>query len=298
MTMKKIIPGEVSTGTLHAYMLGAIAPRPIALASTMDKDGNPNLSPFSFFNAFGSNPPTLIFSPARRVRGNTTKDTLDNCIETKEVVINVVNFDLVQQSSLSSTEYPKGIDEFVKAGLTPLKSELVKPHCVAESPVQMECKVIDIVAMGKEGGAGNLVICEIVMMHVSEDILDANGHIDPNKIDLVGRMGGDWYCRASGSSLFKVAKPSGKGIGIDAIPEKIKDSDILTGNDLGKLGNVESLPSKEEIAAFKEQPGIKRIFELHRNDKKELEKMIHQNAQQLLDAGDVADAWKMLLSLE
>jgi len=298
MTMKKIKPGEVSTGTLHAYMLGAIAPRPIALASTMDKDGNPNLSPFSFFNAFGSNPPTLIFSPARRVRGNTTKDTLDNCIETKEVVINVVNFDLVQQSSLSSTEYPKGIDEFVKAGLTPLKSELIKPHRVAESPVQMECKVIDIIAMGKEGGAGNLVICEIVMMHVSEDILDASGHIDPNRIDLVGRMGGDWYCRASGSSLFKVAKPSGKGIGIDAIPEKIKDSDILTGNDLGKLGNVESLPSKEEIAAFKEQPGIKRIFELHRNDKKELEKMIHQNAQQLLDAGDVADAWKMLLSLE
>jgi len=296
--MKKIKPGEVSTGTLHAYMLGAIAPRPIALASTMDKDGNPNLSPFSFFNAFGSNPPTLIFSPARRVRGNTTKDTLDNCIETKEVVINVVNFDLVQQSSLSSTEYPKGIDEFVKAGLTPLKSELIKPHRVAESPVQMECKVIDIIAMGKEGGAGNLVICEIVMMHVSEDILDASGHIDPNRIDLVGRMGGDWYCRASGSSLFKVAKPSGKGIGIDAIPEKIKDSDILTGNDLGKLGNVESLPSKEEIAAFKEQPGIKRIFELHRNDKKELEKMIHQNAQQLLDAGDVADAWKMLLSLE
>lgn len=298
MPMKKIVPGEVPTGTLHAYMLGSIGPRPIAFASTVDSNGNPNLSPFSFFNAFGSNPPTVIFSPARRVRGNTTKDTLDNCIETKEVVINIVNYDLVQQSSLSSTEYPKDVDEFIKAGLTKVESELIKPFRVKESPVQMECKVVDVIEMGKEGGAANLVICEILMMHVSEDILDANGYIDPNKIDLVGRMGGDWYCRASGSSLFKVAKPTGKGIGIDAIPENIRESDILTGNDLGKLGNSETLPTAEEVNTFREQPGIKRIFEVHKKDRNELEKIIHKNAKQMLDAENVADAWKLLLSLE
>lgn len=296
--MKKIKPGEVSTGIIHSFMLGAIGPRPIALASTIDKDGNPNLSPFSFFNAFGSNPPTLVFSPARRVRGNTTKDTLDNCIETKEVVINVVNYDLVQQSSLSSTEYPKGVNEFLKAGLTPIKSKLIKPFRVKESPVQIECKVVDIIAMGKEGGAGNLVICEILLMHVNEDVLDSNGTIDPDKIDLVGRMGGDWYCRASGNSIFKVGKPIGKGIGIDAIPDRIKDSDILTGNDLGKLGNVEALPTRKEINLFKEQKGIKMIFEVHQRDRAELEKMIHQNAQQLLEADNVTDAWKLLLSLD
>lgn len=298
MSMKRIKPGEVATGVLHSYMLGAIAPRPIAFASTVDKEGNPNLSPFSFFNAFGSNPATIVFSPARRVRGNTTKDTLDNCIETKEVVINVVNYDLVQQSSLSSTEYPKGIDEFVKAGLTKLESELIKPFRVKESPVQMECKVVDVISMGDQGGAANLIICEILLMHISEDILDVNGVIDPNKIDLVGRMGGDWYSRASGSAIFKVAKPTGKGIGIDALPENIRDSDILTGNDLGKLGNVEALPSAEEIEMFKQQPGIKKILEVHKRDKKELEKILHQNAQQLLDADNVVDAWKLLLSLD
>ena len=298
MTMKRIKPGEVPTGTLHAYMLGAIAPRPIAFASTVDKDGNPNLSPFSFFNAFGSNPATIVFSPARRVRGNTTKDTLDNCIETKEVVINVVNYDLVQQSSLSSTEYAKGVNEFVKAGLTPLKSELIKPFRVAESPVQMECKVVDIIAMGQDGGAANLVICEILLMHVNEDVLDANGVIDPNKIDLVGRMGGDWYSRASGSAIFKVAKPTGRGIGIDALPENIRESTILTGNDLGKLGNVEALPSAEEVETFKQLPGIKNMLEINKRDKKELEKLIHQNAKALLDADNVIDAWKMLLSLD
>jgi flavin reductase (DIM6/NTAB) family NADH-FMN oxidoreductase RutF len=298
MPMKRIKPGEVATGVLHSYMLGAIAPRPIAFASTVDKDGNPNLSPFSFFNAFGSNPATIVFSPARRVRGNTTKDTLDNCIETKEVVINVVNYDLVQQSSLSSTEYPKGVDEFVKAGLTKLESELIKPFRVKESPVQMECKVVDVVSMGDEGGAANLIICEILLMHVSEDILDANGVIDPNKIDLVGRMGGDWYSRASGSAIFKVTKPTGKGIGIDALPEHIRESSILTGNDLGKLGNAEAMPTKDEVEAFKQQPGIKKILEVHKRDPKELEKILHQNAQQLLNADNVGEAWKLLLSLD
>lgn len=296
--MKTIKTGEVSTATLHSYMLGAIAPRPIALAGTVDKDGNPNLSPFSFFNAFGSNPPTVIFSPARRVRGNTTKDTLDNCMETREVVINVVNYDLVQQSSLSSTEYPKGVNEYVKAGLTPLKSELVKPYRVAESPVQMECKVVDIIEMGKEGGAANLIICEILLMHINESVLDSNGNIDPYKIDLVARMGGDWYCRASGTSLFKVAKPSGKGIGIDSLPQHIRESSILTGNDLAKLGNVEAMPTPEEISVFAQQPRIKKILDVHQRDKKELEKIIHQNAQQLLNAENVSDAWKLLLAIE
>src|SRR4051812_15666677 len=243
-------PKDIRVAKMHAYMLSAIAPRPIAFASTIDKDGNPNLSPFSFFNAFGSHPPLVVFSPSRRVRDNTTKHTLENVREVKEVVINSVNYAMVQQASLASCEYPKGTNEFVKAGFTPIPSELIKPFRVKESPVQMECKVLQVIETGHEGGAANLIICEILLMHINENILTEDKRIDQHKIDLVARMGGDMYCRASGNSIFEVPKPNTKlGIGIDNIPEAIRDSAILSGNDLGKLGNADSLPSAEEIKA-------------------------------------------------
>ncbi|MCX6290946.1 MAG: flavin reductase family protein, partial [Bacteroidetes bacterium] len=227
--MLTINPKEIKTGLFHSYMLSAIAPRPIAFASTIDKDGNPNLSPFSFFNAFGSKPPIVVFSPARRVRDNTVKHTLENVYDIKEVVINVVSYAMVQQASLASCEYPKGVNEFIKAGFTPIPSEIVKPFRVKESPVQMECKVLNIIETGDEGGAANLIICEIVLMHIDESVLNEDQKIDPDKIDLVARMGGDWYCRASGPALFHVPKPNAKlGIGIDRIPEPIRHSKILT----------------------------------------------------------------------
>ncbi len=233
--MLTIDPKEVSTGKLHQYLLGAIAPRPIAFASTIDEDGNPNLSPFSFFNVFGANPPIMIFSPARSVRNNTTKHTLDNAEVVKEVVINVVNYDIVQQMSLSSTMYPKGVNEFEKAGLTMLPSEVVKPFRVAESPVQFECKVIDIIYTGKEGGAGNLIMCEVVKVHVKEEVLGEDGLIDQHKIDLVARAGGSYYSRAR-DGFFEIPKPlSSLGIGVDQIPNEIRNSSVLTGNNLGVL---------------------------------------------------------------
>jgi flavin reductase (DIM6/NTAB) family NADH-FMN oxidoreductase RutF len=237
---------------LHRLLLGSVAPRPIAFASTIDKAGNPNLSPFSFFNAFGVNPSTLIFSPSRRGRDNTTKDTFENLREVPEVVINMVNFEMVQQMSLASSEYPKGINEFVKAGFTPLESESVKPFRVKESPVQFECKVRDIIETGDGPGAGSLVICEIVKMHINESVLDEKGEIDVLKIDLVGRMGGDYYVRTNGDAAFIVPKPLSKpGIGIDVLPESIKFNTLLSGNDLGRLGSLEKFPDKTLIAEQK-----------------------------------------------
>ncbi|MCB0822597.1 MAG: flavin reductase family protein [Bacteroidales bacterium] len=248
--MKRIDPYNIPNPAVHQYLLGAIGPRPIAFASTVDKDGNPNLSPFSFFNAFGVNPTTLIFSPSRRGRDNTTKHTYENLKEVPEVVINVVTFAMVEQTSLSSTEYPRGVNEFVKAGFTPLPSETIKPFRVKESPVQFECKVRDIIETGTGGGAANLVVCEVSLIHVDESVLDEDGKIDQHKIDLVGRMGGNFYSRSS-LGLFEVEKPLQKlGIGIDNLPEKIRFSDQLTGNELGKLGNIESLPSVEEAEAY------------------------------------------------
>ena len=228
--MLSIDPKEISTKELHGYLLGAIAPRPIAFASTIDSDGNPNLSPFSFFNVFGANPPIMIFSPARRVRDNTTKHTLENALATKEVVINVVNYDIVQQMSLSSTEYPEGVNEFEKAGFTMLKSDIIKPFRVKESPVQFECKVKDVIFTGDEGGAGNLIVCEVVKLHISEDVLTADGGIDQHKIDLVARAGGSYYTRAR-DGFFEIPKPiSTLGIGVDTISLEIRNSTILTGN--------------------------------------------------------------------
>lgn len=284
--MLTIDPKEVSTGKLHGYLLGAIAPRPIAFASTIDAEGNPNLSPFSFFNVFGANPPILIFSPARRVKNNTTKHTLQNVLATKEVVINVVNYAIVQQMSLSSTEYPKGVNEFEKAGFSMLPSDEIKPFRVAESPVQFECKVKDVLFTGDEGGAGNLIICEVVKLHISEDVLADDGSIDQYKIDLVARAGGSYYTRAR-DGFFEISKPiSTLGIGVDAISSEIRNSSTLTGNNLGMLGNVEQLPTEETVNNFgKEHPQFIGL---------ELVKK-HTFAQDYLKKNDVESAWKVLL---
>ncbi|MAO10619.1 MAG: flavin reductase [Flavobacteriaceae bacterium] len=290
--MMSIDPQEISTGKLHGYLVGAVAPRPICFASTVDTDGNVNLSPFSFFNVFGANPPTMIFSPARRVRDNTTKHTLENVLETKEVVINIVNHAMVQQMSLSSTEYDKGVNEFIKAGFTEVKSDIVKPPRVAESPVQFECKVKEVVETGEEGGAGNLVICEVVRIHVNEEILDEKGAIDPAKIDTVARMGGNWYSRAK-VGMFEVPKPIRTlGIGIDALPEPIRNSSVLTGNDLGMLGNVEELPTNKQIKEYIENASETEQYLIASGSSEE----IHTRAQELLCEAQIDAAWNLLLA--
>ena len=284
--MFSIKPKDIPTSKLHGYLLGAVAPRPIAFASTIDNNGNPNLSPFSFFNVFGSNPPMMIFSPARRVRGNTTKHTLQNIEKVKEVVINVVNYDIVQQMSLSSSEYPEGVNEFEKAGFTMLPSDEVSPFRVAESPVQFECKVTDIIYTGDKGGAGNLIVCEVIKIHINEIVLDANGMIDQHKIDLVARAGGNFYSRAR-DGFFEIPKPiSTLGIGIDQIPSAIKNSTVLTGNNLGMLANITLLPTNEDVDNFaKEHP---QFIGLEMGKK-------HTFAQQYLDNNDIESAWKVLL---
>lgn len=285
--MLSINPKETPHPKLHQYMLASISPRPIAFASTLDKDGNPNLSPFSFFNAFGSNPPIVAFSPARSGRDNTTKNTLDNIEETKEVVINIVNYNIVYQMSLASCAYPKGVNEFVKSGLTPVPSEIVKPFRVKESPVQIECKVIDIIKTGATGGAGNIVICEILLMHINENVLNQDGHVDPYKMDLVARMGGDYYCRVIPESIFKLPQPKTEiGIGVDALPQQIRNSTILTGNNLGQLGVFTKLPSEEEIAEIKQTIKIDSIEELH------------HLAKLKLDAGEAWEGFKILMTIK
>ncbi len=289
--MISILPSKTPIQQLHAYLLGAVGPRPIAFASTIDEEGRPNLSPFSFFNVFSANPPILIFSPARRVRDNTTKHTLENVEKVREVVINVVNFDIVQQMSLSSTEYAKGDNEFVKAGLTMLKSDLVKPFRVAESPVHFECKVTKVEPLGKEGGAGNLIFSEVVKIHISKAILNKDGGIDQYKIDQVARMGGNWYSRAK-EGIFEVPKPlSSLGIGVDSIPKEIRSSTVLAGNDLGMLGNIENLPTRSEIEEFINSS--EELVVLIRSKDKTL---IHRKAQEYLTNNEVLSAWKILLA--
>lgn len=289
--MLSINPKELAPAKLQGYLQTAISPRPIAFASTIDENGTPNLSPFSFFNVFSSNPPILIFSPARRVRDNTIKHTLINVQDTKEVVINIVNYDMVQQMSLSSTEYPDGVNEFEKAGFTMLASDLIKPFRVAESPVQFECKVNEIIALGDQGGAGNLVICEVVKIHIREEILDENNMIDQHKIDVVSRLGGNWYSRAN-AGLFEVEKPlTTLGIGVDQIPAFIKESTFFNGNDLGKLGNVEKIPTQEEITIFvKENFEVKAVLSADDLNKK------FEKAKEYLDQNQVLNAWKLLLA--
>ncbi|HET6991376.1 MAG TPA: flavin reductase family protein [Bacteroidia bacterium] len=296
--MLSLDPKELKVSLLHQYLLYAVAPRPIAFASTIDKDGRPNLSPFSFFNVFSANPPVLIFSPARSGRTGKTKNTFDNVKEVPEVVINVVNYSMVHQVSLTSTEYPKGVNEFVKGGFTEIPSLKIRPARVKESPVQLECKVINIIELGQNGGAGNLVICEVLMMHIDEKIIDPQTQmIDQNKIDLVSRLGGDWYGRASGDSLFRIPKPIGIiGIGIDGIPEHIRTSKVLTGNHLGQLGNSERLPTNEEVQKYKTSGAILEAFQDYGKNMEKLDDHLHHIAARLLDLGKVDEAWKVLLS--
>lgn len=296
MKFKSIDPRELKTTEFHAYMLGAIAPRPIAFVSSIDRDGNINLSPYSFFNAFGSNPPTVIFSPALRGRDGTTKHTLENVRQVDEVVINIVSYPMVQQMSLSSTEYPKGVNEFTKAGLTMEASVLVAPPRVRESPAQLECKVKQIIQTGVKGGAGNLVICEILLLHINEEVLNDKSAIDPHKIDQVARLGGDWYTRAA-RGLFEVPKPlTSLGMGIDALPEPIRTSRILTGNDLGLLGNTEKLPDSTEISAFADREDVKKLFDSLTGDAENLTIAVHLAAHHLLEKGEVSEAWRLLLA--
>lgn len=291
----KIDPKNIPVPELHGYLLGAVAPRPIAFASTVDKAGAINLSPFSFFNVFSANPPVMIFSPARRGRDNTTKHTYENVLENPEVVVNVVSHPIVEQMSLSSTEYDKGVNEFVKSGLTAVQSERVAPPRVKESPVSFECKVLEVKPLGEEGGAGNLVICEVLLIHISDDVL-TEGSIDPHKIDLVGRMGKNWYARASGEAVFEIAKPlATQGIGVDQIPSHIRNSTVLTGNNLGQLGNVEHLPTHEEIEQFGKEPEVSSILDSLESDNEKLQHELHLLASKLLAEGNVRDAWKVLL---
>jgi flavin reductase (DIM6/NTAB) family NADH-FMN oxidoreductase RutF len=284
--MLTLDPKELTVQVLQKYLQNAIAPRPICFASTMSKDGKPNLAPFSFFNIFSSNPPILVFSPALSGRTGATKDTLDNVLEVPEVVVNMVNYEMVHQMSLASSPFPKGINEFEKANFTPIQSDLIKPLRVKEAPVQRECKVIEVKSLGEKGGAGNLVICEVIRMHIQDNILDENKQIDTKKIDLVSRMGDNWYCRAHGDSLFEVQKPiTSIGIGIDSFPESIKHSKVLSGNNLGLLGSVEALPANEELTAYKSS--LKKF-----NNEEEK----HQYAKTLLEANKVKEAWLVLLN--
>lgn len=294
--MKTFYPKDLSTVEVQNLLQGAVTPRPIAFASTVDKSGNVNLSPFSFFNMFSANPPILIFSPSRKVRDNSTKHTLQNVLEVPEVVIHIVGFDRVEQMSLASTEYPKGVNEFEKAGLTPVKSELISPPRVKEAAVALECEVIEVKALGAEGGAGNLVISEVVAMHISESILDENGVIDPYKLSPVARLGGAWYSKITPDSLFKIAKPlTNLGIGVDKIPDEIRNSLILTGNNLGRLGNVTQLPSGGEIRDFSTSDEIEEMRRRFKNDRESWLDHLHLRAKEELEKGNTELAWKFLL---
>ena len=289
-------PQEITVKRLHQLLLGSIGPRPIAFASTMNAAGQANLAPFSFFNVFSANPPILIFSPARSGRTNETKDTYKNVKELPEVVINVVNFDMVHQMSLASSPYSPEISEFEKSGLTPIPSETIRPFRVAEAPVQFECRVNEVKELGHEGGAGNLIICEVLRMHVREDLLDEKGLIDQHKIDLVSRMGGDWYCRSDQNSMFEIKKPiTTCGIGFDTLPSDIKNSRVLSGNDLGQLAGIENLPNETDVNEYK-LIELSELFVSLENDAVELEKQLHQKAKVLLSENKLEEAWLTLLA--
>ncbi|MEP6673869.1 MAG: flavin reductase family protein [Ferruginibacter sp.] len=290
VNLKEIKPVDVQN-----YLQHAIAPRPICFASTINKEGHINLSPFSFFNLFSSNPPIVIFSPARRVRDNTTKHTLENVLEVPEVVINIVDYDMVQQTSLASCEFPKGCNEFTRAGFTEEKATMVQPPMVKESKIKLECKVIEVKPLGTEGGAGNLVICEVLCMHIDESILNEQQQIDQTKIHHVARLGGDWYCRVNEQNLFKVAKPNTQiGIGIDSLPASIRNSPILSGNHLGQLANIHESPFIDP--AFSDDT-MKNIIQYYSINPDDMEKELHHYAKKLLDDGKVNEAWQVLLAM-
>lgn len=294
--MLSLDPKELTVQRLHQLLLGAIGPRPIAFASTLDADGNANLAPFSFFNVFSANPPILVFSPARSGRTGQSKDTFNNAKAVPEVVINVVNYNMVHQMSLASSPYAPGIDEFIKAGFTPLASEKVAPYRVAQAPVQFECKVNQIIELGHEGGAGNLIICEVVQLHIQEELLNENGLIDQHKIDLVARMGGDWYCRANSASMFEIKKPiTTCGIGYDALPQDIKSSEVLSANDLGQLAGIEALPNETDVNEYKLLELSTLFLELE-HDASALEAALHRSAHDLLAQNKLEEAWLTLLS--
>jgi flavin reductase (DIM6/NTAB) family NADH-FMN oxidoreductase RutF len=294
--MFTIDPKEIAVSKLHHYLLGAVGPRPIAFASTIDAEGNENLAPFSFFNVFSANPPILIFSPARSGRTNMTKDTYNNVKVVPEVVVNVVNYDIVHQMSLASSPFAPEVSEFEKAGFTALDSETIQPKRVAESPVQFECKVIEVKELGTEGGAGNLVFCEVLRIHIDEAVLNEDQMIDQHKIDLVSRMGGNWYCRADEKSMFEIMKPiTSVGIGFDALPDDIRDSKTLTGNDLGQLAGIEELPNETDVNEFKLLE-LSDLFVSLEDNPSELENELHTKAKALLNENKLEDAWMTLLA--
>lgn len=295
--MLEILPKEIPVPKLHHYLLGSIGPRPIALASTVDRDGNKNLAPFSFFNVFSANPPILIFSPARSGRTNSLKDTFNNVKEVPEVVINVVTYGISEAVSLASSPYPPGVSEFEKSGLTPLASHLIKPFRVKESPVQFECKVNDIIALGTEGGAGNLILCEVLKIHIDPSVLDESGMVDSLKLDLVSRMGADWYCRADRKSMFEIKKPiTTCGIGMDSLPKDILESSVLTGQDLARLAGITELPNETEVNEHKLLE-LSDYFLAHSDDFEALETSLHRVAKELLKENKLEEAWMTLLSI-
>jgi len=291
-------PNTLSIPERHGYLLSAVAPRPIALATTIDKAGNVNLSPFSFFNVFSSNPPIMIFSPARRGRDNTTKHTLENVKEVKECTISIVNYPMVEQTSLSSAEYPKEVNEYNKAGFTAIDSDVVKTPRVAESPVSFECKVQDIIELGNEGAAGNLVICRVVKIHIRKEYLNEKGRLDTQKLDLVGRMGDIYYNRASGDALFEIPKPLAiPGIGIDSLPDHIKNSEILTANELARLASVDSFPPEDELFKSKSSAEFRSLVKDYGDDKDQFISSVHYKAKDMLGSGKTKEALAFLFSI-
>jgi flavin reductase (DIM6/NTAB) family NADH-FMN oxidoreductase RutF len=286
--------GELKPAEKQYYLQHVIAPRPICFASTIDKEGKVNLSPFSFFNMFSSNPPIVIFSPARRIRDNTTKHTLENVLAVPEVAISIVTYDMVQQTSLASCEFPKGANEFIKAGFTPEPSTLIKPPMVKESKVKMECKVIEVKRLGNEAGSGNLIICEVLRMHIDDSLLDSNKKMDQRKLNHVARLGSDWYCVVNENNLFEVEKPNTQiGIGVDALPLSVRNSKILTGNDLGQLANVNEIPV---IDPSFDDANLKQIILYYSINPADMEKELHSYAKKLLGEGKVKEAWQVLLT--
>lgn len=293
--MKTIDPNNFPLKDLHQNLLGAVAPRPIAFASTLNAEGMPNLSPFSFFNAFGSNPPVIIFSPARRGRDNTTKDTYENIKATKEAVVNIVSYDIVEQMALASTEYPADVDEFEKAGFTKVDSEKVAPYRVKESHVHLECRLRDLINYKEAGGAANMAICEVVLMHINEEVIGDNGFPDPFKMDHVARLGKDWYTRSK-EGLFELSAPPGNmNIGFDGIPAAVRNSKVLTGNELAKLARVQEFPPKKEIGEVKESPKMAELFQMYYGEDENLELELHKIAQRLVGEGKIEEAWRVLL---
>jgi flavin reductase (DIM6/NTAB) family NADH-FMN oxidoreductase RutF len=285
---------ELKPAEKQYYLQHVIAPRPICFASTIDKEGKVNLSPFSFFNLFSSNPPIVIFSPGRRIRDNTTKHTLENVLEVPEVAINIVTYDMVQQTSLASCEFPKDVNEFLKCGFTPEPATIIRPPLVKESKVRMECKVTEVKPLGTENGAGNLVICEVLKMHIDDSLLDADKKIDQRKINHVARLGADWYCVVNENNLFEVEKPNTQiGIGIDALPSSVRNSKILTGNDLGQLANVNEFPA---IDPSFDDANLRQIILYYSINPADMEKELHSYAKKLLADGKVKEAWQVLLT--